>query len=181
MTTVPRHARDGPTRRLLAVLGSVIFFVLAPGTVWGLVPWWLSRWRGDTPFLTSPPFRVVGGLLIIAGALVVLDSFSRFALQGLGTPAPVFPTRHLVVGGFYRYVRNPIYVAGISVIVGQALYFGNLRLLEYAALIWLGCHVFVVTYEEPKLRATFGAEYDAFCAHVPRWLPRLRPWQYAGP
>jgi protein-S-isoprenylcysteine O-methyltransferase Ste14 len=176
MSAAPRAARDSRGRRLLAVMGSAIFFVIAPGTVWGLVPWWLSGWRGHAS-LWGFPLRVVGSLLIIAGVLVVLDSFARFALHGLGTPAPVFPTRHLVVGGLYRYVRNPIYVAGISVIVGQALYFGSLRLLEYAALVWLGCHVFVLTYEEPKLRATFGAEYENFCAHVPRWLPRLRPWQ----
>lgn len=162
---------------MLAVLGSAIFLILAPGTVAGVVPWWLSRWRGDAPFAGFFPLRVVGGVLIIAGALVVLDSFARFALQGLGTPAPIFPTRHLVVSGFYRYVRNPIYSAVVSLIIGQALYVGSFRLLAYAAVVWLACHVFVLTYEEPKLRATFRAEYDVFCAHVPRWLPRLRPWQ----
>ncbi len=126
----------------------------------------------DFPFL-----RAAGALLIVAGIPVLLDSFARFALQGLGTPAPVFPTRHLVVGGFYRYVRNPMYVAVVSVIVGQGFLLGNLRLLVYGAIIWLGFHVFVLAYEEPKLRATFGAEYEAFCVHVPRWLPRLRPWR----
>lgn len=173
MTAPPPHAPDSRGRRIFAVLGSAVFFVIAPGTVWGLVPWWISRWRVQAPPWDVPPFRVVGGLLILAGLLVVLDSFARFALQGVGTPAPIFPPRHLVVSGFYRYVRNPIYVAGVSAIIGQGLYFGDLRLFEYGALVWLGTHVFVVTYEEPKLRATFGAEYDAYCAHVPRWLPRL--------
>ena len=101
----------------------------------------------------------------------------RRAGKGLGTPAPVFPTRHLVVSGFYRYSRNPMYIAVVSVILGQGLVFGSFRLLEYGALVWLGFHLFVLTYEEPVLRKTFGAEYDNFCAHVPRWLPRLRPWQ----
>jgi protein-S-isoprenylcysteine O-methyltransferase Ste14 len=127
-----------------------------------------------------PLLRAVGALLIVVGIPVLLDSFARFALQGLGTPAPVFPTRHLVVSGLYRHVRNPIYVAVVSVIVGQGLFLGNLRLLEYGAIIWLGFHAFVLAYEEPKLRATFGAEYGAFCAHVPRWLPRLRPWRGEG-
>ena len=70
-----------------------------------------------------------------------------------------------------------MYVAVVSVVVGQALLFGDLRLLAYAILVWLAFHLFVLAYEEPKLRATFGAEYETFCAHVPRWLPRLRPWR----
>jgi protein-S-isoprenylcysteine O-methyltransferase Ste14 len=70
-----------------------------------------------------------------------------------------------------------MYVAVVLAIVGQGLLFGDLRLLEYGALVWLGFHAFVLAYEEPKLQATFGAEYDAFCANVPRWFPRLRPWR----
>lgn len=164
-------------RALLSALGSAVFLLIAPGTVAGLVPWVISRWRLQAPVMDLPLLRAAGALLIVAGIPVLLDSFARFALQGLGTPAPVFPTRRLVVGGLYRHVRNPMYVAVVSVIVGQGLFFGNVRLLVYGAIIWLACHVFVVAYEEPKLRATFGAEYDAFCAHVPRWLPRLRPWR----
>ncbi len=164
-------------RRTLAVLGSLVFFFIAPGTVAGLVPWWISRSRVQASLLDAPVFRTIGVLLIIAGIPVLLDSFARFALQGLGTPAPVFPTRHLVTSGLYRYVRNPIYIAVLSVIIGQGLVFADLRILEYAALVWVGVHVFVVTFEEPMLRDTFGAEYETFCAHVPRWLPRLRPWQ----
>jgi protein-S-isoprenylcysteine O-methyltransferase Ste14 len=101
-------------RRAWAILGSTIFFVLAPVTVAGLAPWWISRWRVETSLWS--PVRIIGGLLITAGALVLLDSFARFALQGLGTPAPVFPTRHLVITGLYRYVRNPMYVAVIATI-----------------------------------------------------------------
>jgi len=107
---------------------------------------------------------------------VVLDSFARFALQGLGTPAPAFPTRYLVVTGFYRYVRNPIYLAVASVVLGEGMILGNVNVLAYGVLAWLGTHLFVVAHEEPTLRKTFGAEYDVFCAHVPRWVPRLRPW-----
>jgi protein-S-isoprenylcysteine O-methyltransferase Ste14 len=116
-------------------------------------------------------------LLIAAGLPVLLDSFARFALQGLGTPAPVFPTRHLVVTGLYRYVRNPMYVAVVSLIVGQGLLLGNLRVLGYGLVVWLACHAFVRLYEEPMLRSTFGAEYDAFRTNVPRWIPRLHPWR----
>src|SRR5207249_1283755 len=118
----------------------------------------------------------MGGLLIAAGIPVLVDSFARFALQGLGTPAPVFPTRHLVVTGLYRYVRNPIYVAVVSAILGQALILGDARLVGYGGLVWLLFHLFVLVYEEPVLKASFGTEYELFCAEVPRWIPRHTPW-----
>ena len=166
-------------RRLWVILGSVLFFGLAPGGVAGLAPWWISRWHLQPPFLGLTWFRVAGAALIALGTPMLLDSFARFALQGLGTPAPVFPTQHLVVTGLYRYVRNPMYVGVVSVITGQALLLGNARVLSYGALVCLAFHLFVIGYEEPKLRRTFGAEYEKFCAHVPRWIPRLRPWRGA--
>jgi len=113
---------------------------------------------------------------MILGTPLLLDSFARFAIQGLGTPAPIFPTRHLVVTGFYRYVRNPMYLGVTAVIAGQGLLFGSLRVLEYGAVAWTASCVFVISYEEPKLRETFGDEYRAFCRNVPRWVPRLSPW-----
>ena len=115
--------------------------------------------------------------MIAAGIAVVLDSFARFALQGLGTPAPVLPTRHLVVSGLYQYVRNPMYVGVLGIILGQVLLFGDGRLFAYGVLLWLVVHVFVVGYEEPTLRRSFGAEYEAFRRNVPRWIPRLSPWR----
>lgn len=163
-------------RRVFAVLGSVLFFALAPGTLAGLVPWWISRWRVESPAIWWLPLRVAGGVLVAAGTLVLLDSFARFAIKGVGTPAPIFPTRYLVITGLYRYVRNPMYVAVVAVIVGQSLILENTRVLEYGALVWLGFHLFVVAYEEPTLRATFGPEYESFCSGVSRWIPRLSPW-----
>jgi protein-S-isoprenylcysteine O-methyltransferase Ste14 len=159
-----------------AIAGSVFFLLLAPGTVAGLVPWWISRWRIQPAFLGFVGLRYLGALLIVAGIPVVLDSFTRFALQGLGTPAPVLPTEHLVVSGLYRYVRNPMYVGVAAVIFGQGLLFADPRVLSYGALVWLGFHLFVISYEEPTLRRQFGAGYARFCASVPRWLPRLKPW-----
>jgi protein-S-isoprenylcysteine O-methyltransferase Ste14 len=164
-------------RRLSAILGSAVFLILAPGLVAGCIPWRISGWQFATPLLGMPWLRVVGVILIAASLFVLLDSFVRFALQGLGTPAPVFPTRHLVVSGWFRYVRNPMYVAVASLIFGQGLLFGSVRVLEYGAAVWLAFFLFVLIYEEPTLRRTFGAEYEEFCAHVPRWIPRLRRWQ----
>ena len=88
----------------------------------------------------------------------------------------MFPTRHLVVTGLYRYVRNPMYAAVVAAILGQGLLFGNALLVAYGAIVWLLFHLFVLLYEEPTLRATFGPEYEAFCSQVRRWIPRVSPW-----
>jgi protein-S-isoprenylcysteine O-methyltransferase Ste14 len=120
---------------------------------------------------------MVGAALVALGAAALLDSFARFAVRGVGTPAPVLPPRHLVVTGLYRHVRNPMYVAVVSVILGQALLLGDVQVLGYGLLVWLGCHLFVIGYEEPTLRRSFGAEYEAFRANVPRWIPRVRGWR----
>ena len=160
----------------MAIVGSAIFLVIAPGFVAGLVPWWISHWRVEAPFFGMSILRFAGGVLIVLGAIGLLDSFIRFAVQGLGTPAPVFPTRHLVVTGLYRYVRNPMYVAVVSTILGQGLILGNVMLMEYGGVVWLLFHLFVLVYEEPTLRGTFGSEYESYCEAVPRWIPRLTPW-----
>lgn len=158
---------------MAAIVGSAIFFVIAPGFVAGLAPWWISHWRFQSTFLGLQSARLAGGILIIFGVAGLLDSFRRFAVQGLGTPAPVLPTRHLVVTGLYRYVRNPMYVAVVSTILGQGLVLGDVRLLEYGGIVWLLFHLFVLLYEEPTLKASFGADYETFCVEVPRWIPRL--------
>jgi protein-S-isoprenylcysteine O-methyltransferase Ste14 len=164
-------------RRFFAAVGSTLFFILAPCSVAGLVPWWISRWSIRPPLLGLVPLRFAGGALILAALPVLLDCFVRFAIEGLGTPAPVFPTKHLVMTGWYRYVRNPMYVAVVFAILGQGLIFGNARVLAYGAIAWLFFHLFVLLYEEPVLRATFGEEYRLYCAHVSRWIPRLTPWR----
>ena len=161
-------------RRATAAAGSAVFFVLAPGVVAGLVPWWLTGWRVRQPLPAWVwwPARVVGGVLVAAGVAVLLHAFARFVTEGIGTPAPVAPTRHLVVGGLYRYVRNPMYLAVLAVIVGQALVLGQPALLLYAAAVGVAVAAFVRGYEEPALRDQFGAEYDAYRRSVPAWWPR---------
>jgi len=164
-------------RRTLAIVGSAVFLVIAPGIVAGYVPWLICRWHVGAPLLGISSFRVFGVLLIVAGLPVLLDSFARFALQGLGTPAPIFPTQHLIVSGLFRYVRNPMYVAVLSLILGQGLLFGSIRVLGYGIAVWVGFFLFVLIYEEPTLRKSYGRDYEEFCANVPRWIPRLRPWR----
>jgi protein-S-isoprenylcysteine O-methyltransferase Ste14 len=165
-------------RRSVAAAGTSVFFVLAPGVVDGLIPWWLTGWHTHPWW---PPVRVAGALLTIAGAAVLVRAFVRFVVEGAGTPAPVAPTERLVVGGLYRYVRNPMYVAVVTVIVGQALLLGQAGLLWYAAIVWLTVATFVRLYEEPTLSRQFGSSYAEYRKAVPAWLPRLRPWRPSPP
>ena len=162
------------TSRLGNALGSALFLAVAPGVVAGLVPWLLTGWEAGA---TRPPLQVVGALVIVAGAVVLLDSFARFVVEGFGTPAPVAPTERLVVGGLYRYVRNPMYLAVGATIVGQALLFARPILLFYAAAFAAVVFTFVRLYEEPTLADQFGAEYEDYRRAVRGWWPRLRPWR----
>lgn len=159
------------SRRARAALGTFVFLFVAPGIVAGLGPWLVTGWDMRESWIG---LRVVGVVLIVVGASVVLESFARFVLEGLGTPAPVAPTEHLVVGGLYRYVRNPMYLAVLAVIVGQSLLLGQPWLLLYAAAVLAAFVTFVRVYEEPALSRQFGAEYDAYRRAVPGWWPRLR-------
>ena len=161
-------------RLLRAAIGSSLFFLAAPGVVVGLVPWWITHWE-----LRPAPMavRVLGGLVLAVTLPVLVSAFVRFVRDGLGTPAPVAPTQRLVVTGAYRYVRNPMYVAVIGAIVGQALLLGQTALVGYAALVAFLMVSFVRFYEEPTLLRQFGAEYETYRRAVPGWVPRLHPWK----
>src|SRR5262245_57077679 len=161
---------DRPPR--WAVVGTIVFVALLPATVVGVVPGLLTRWTPGPPLLGIRALRPVGGVLLVLGLVLFVDFCVRFVREGHGTPAPVAPTRYLVASGPYRWVRNPGYVAGLAMIVGQALLLGAASLLVYAAGIAVGFHLFVVLYEEPTLRRTYGAQYEAYCRAVPRWVPR---------
>jgi protein-S-isoprenylcysteine O-methyltransferase Ste14 len=172
----PKEGRE-TMRRTTAAVGSAVFFLLAPGVVVGLIPWLLTRWQAREPLPYWAPVRVLGGLLLIAGLVALVHAFVRFVVEGLGTPAPVAAPDRLVVGGVYRYVRNPMYVAVLAAIIGQALLLGQLGLLLYAGAAWLVVAAFVRWYEEPTLTRRFGADYEAYRRAVPAWWPRLRPWE----
>ena len=157
-----------------AAFGSSVFFVLAPGVVAGLIPWSITKWRVGDPY--PWPIRVMGVALLVTGAIVLVSAFVRFVTEGSGTPAPIAPTRRLVIGGLYRHVRNPMYVAVLATIVGQALVLGRTSLLVYGAVVAVAFATFVHSYEEPTLLRTFGAQYEEYRRAVPTWWPRLRPW-----
>ncbi|WP_274627536.1 methyltransferase family protein [Arvimicrobium flavum] len=161
-----------------AILGSAAFFLAAPGVVAGLVPWLMTG--GYERPLAGSALAAPGALLVAAGLAFLLHAFARFALEGRGTPAPVAPTDKLVVGGVYRHVRNPMYVAVVGIILGQALIFAWWPLAAYAAAVGTAMAAFVRFYEEPVLAARYGAEYEAYRMAVPGWVPRLTPWKGGG-
>ena len=161
---------------VVALAGSLVFFLLAPGTLAGFVPYRLTNWRVQPAFFGQRWLPAAGAVLLLGGVAVLMDSFLRFALEGRGTPAPVVPPEQLVVSGLYRYVRNPMYVAVLSTVFGQALILSSATLLWYSAILWVLFHLFVLLYEERALRQKFGRSYEAYCSHVRRWRPRVRPW-----
>ena len=121
--------------------------MVAPASWSGLIPWWLTDgWDAATPWA---PLVVLGVVLLAAGLVVLVQAFVRFVVEGIGTPAPVAPTEHLVVGGLYRHVRNPMYLALGAIITGQALVLGRPALLLYAAAVLAITATFVRVYEEP--------------------------------
>jgi protein-S-isoprenylcysteine O-methyltransferase Ste14 len=165
-------------RKVTAAAATSLFFALAPGVVAGVIPWMLTGWQVRDAYRL--PIRLIGGILLAASAFAVIHSFARFASEGLGTPAPVAPTERLVVGGLYRYVRNPMYLAVLSAIVGQSLLLGQPVLLFYGAGVAVAFVAFVRLYEEPTLAERYGEDYEAYRRAVPAWRPRLRPWTDPG-
>ncbi|TDU90517.1 protein-S-isoprenylcysteine O-methyltransferase Ste14 [Kribbella voronezhensis] len=149
-----------------AILGSTAFFFAAPAVVAGLIPWWISGWP-------RPRFWPAG-VCVVAGVVIVLRAFIRFVREGRGTPAPIAPTEQLVVGGDYRFVRNPMYVGVVAAIFGQALLFLDAGLLVYGVIAWAVMASFVRWYEEPVLRERYGPQYEEYCRAVPAWRPRIR-------
>ncbi len=157
----------------MPLLKTLLFTILVPGTVVVLVPRWLLR--GEATLLGGWT-GATGGFLLGCGAVLYLRCAWDFAVRGRGTPAPVDPPRELVVSGPYRYVRNPLYLGVLLMVVGEAALYRASVLLGYAGALLLAFHLFVVTYEEPTLRRKFGAAHERYCASVPRWLPRPKPW-----
>lgn len=167
-------------RRLRAAAGSVLFLAAAPGVVSGLIPWVLTGWQAATP---PRWLQAVGWIMLASGAVVLLSTFGRCVFEGIGTPAPVAPTKRLVVGGLYRYVRNPMYLAVAAVILGQAAVLGRWVLVAYAVVFGTMVWSFFHWYEEPTLRRRFGADYEEYLRTVPGWWPRLvrrKRWRPGG-
>src|SRR5215204_1352866 len=162
-------------QRSTAGIASAAFFVVAPGTVVGLVPWLITRWEITGSGLPWRLLQAIGVVLIVVGLIPPVHAFVQFVKAG-GTPMPIAPTQRLVVTGFNRYVRNPMYLGLIVVMLGQALLFGSLALVGWAAAFWIITATFVRLYEEPTLVDEYDGEYEEYRRHVHAWLPRVHPW-----
>ena len=159
------------TRALVPVLKTVVFTIFVPGTVAVLTPWWIagaSHNRG-WGFLTE-----LGIFVTAVGAAIYFRCAWEFAVRGLGTPAPIAPTKFLVTTALHGHVRNPMYIGVALVIFGEAVLYRSLHVAEYGTAMLLTAHLFVVFYEEPALRRQFGHEYEKYRRTVPRWIPRLQ-------
>ena len=156
--------------RRAAAIGSALFFLVGPGLEAGVGPWLLTGFEVGSEW--AAPVRALGVLLIAAGLAVLVSAFVRFVAEGVGTPAPVAPPGTLVVGGAYRYVRNPMYVATAAVIVGEGLLLGQPILLVAAAVYCGALALLVRLHEEPLMARRYGAPYDAYRRAVPAWIPR---------
>jgi protein-S-isoprenylcysteine O-methyltransferase Ste14 len=165
--------------RVRAWVGTVGFLVVTPGVVAGLIPAVITRWQIPWTGGWASPVAIVAAVVILSGVVVLLDAFIRFA-RADGTPAPPMPTVHLVVVGPYRYVRNPMYLAVLAIILGQALLFGSGAALLYAGIVLVAVALFVHGYEEPTLELEYGGEYREYRRNVRGWIPRVRPWNEAG-
>ncbi len=159
-----------------AWIGTIVFLFVAPGVVAGFVPWLITGWRwhdwGDATWVVVS----IAWVAISVGVAFLLYAFALFALHR-GTPAPVAPTETLVASGVYRFVRNPMYLAVLAIILGQALLFGSWSLVLYAAIVLAAVVAFVKLYEEPTLTRTYGEQYLEYRRNVPGWWPRLTPWR----
>lgn len=156
--------------------GSALFFLLAPGVVAGLVPWSITRYAAPAAL----PVLLTGLTVVAIGLTALVSCFVRFVREGRGTPAPVAPTEALVVGGLYRWVRNPMYLSVGAIILGQAVAFASAGVLAWFAVFAVAVVSFVTAFEQPTLRRRYGASYDAYCRAVPAWWPRLTPWDGAS-
>ena len=150
------------------VVRAALFIVLVPGSIAGWVPWYISGWQ--RPQLDTA-LGIVGAIFAVFGWFVLLWCAREFAVRGRGTPNPADPPRELVVDGLYRFVRNPMYVAIVTSLLGQAALYGSSSVVWYAAIVAVAFHLRVIIYEEPKLAELFGDSYADYKRRVPRWIP----------
>jgi protein-S-isoprenylcysteine O-methyltransferase Ste14 len=155
----------------MTLLKSLLFLVVAPGMVAGYIPLGLLRWGSK---IETGIFAYLAFPLWLIGGVILLWSFWNFLNEGRGTPAPIDPPKELVAAGFYRYVRNPMYVGILAMLLGYFLWFGYWNLLLYAIIVFIAFHTFVAYYEEPTLKRKFGTAYEDYCRQVPRWMPRFK-------
>ncbi len=155
----------------MLALRSLCFALLLPGTVTLLLPYFILSGRGGLAVHRWSALQYLALMLIAVGVAVLIRCIADFARIGRGTLAPVDPPKELVVRGLYRYVRNPMYVGVLGVLLGEAALFQSVALLTYTAIWFLFVNLFVILYEEPTLRRRFGESYEQYRRSVGRWIP----------
>ena len=158
----------------MLLLRSIFFTFLLPGTVTVLIPYWIISSSGTGIFSNHHLLRYFGSPLILIGAAGLIWCIWEFFSEGRGTLAPVDPPRHLVFRGPYKYVRNPMYVSVVTILIGEAILFMSTRVLIEAGVFIGLAYLFVVFYEEPVLRKQFGESYERYLHKVGRWIPQSR-------
>ena len=153
-------------------LRSLLWTLLFPGLFAGFLPW---RYFGvsGVVFDWRDPLHLAGGVLVAAGTALLLACIAEFARSGRGTLSPVDPPTSLVVRGLYRFVRNPMYLSVSTIILGEVLLTRSTELFIYWLVWFSAVNLFVMGYEEPYLRRTFGESYERYARSVPRWIPRV--------
>jgi protein-S-isoprenylcysteine O-methyltransferase Ste14 len=159
------------TRALAPVLKTIVFTIFVPGTVAVLMPWWIA---GGSQNPARGPVTWAGVLVTVVGVAIYFRCAWEFAVRGLGTPAPIAPTKFLVTTALHRHVRNPMYIGVALVIFGEAAIYRSLAVAAYVVAMLTTVHLFVVFYEEPTLRRQFGEQYEKYCQNVPRWIPKFK-------
>ncbi len=155
----------------MTALKSLLFLIIAAGLGAIYLPFALLP-RG--PRVQTGLFAYLAFPLWLLGGVTILWCFWDFTFKGRGTPNPIDPPKELVATGLYRYVRNPIYVGVLSILIGHFLWFQSIWMLAYAVVAFLGLHLFIILYEEPTLKEKFGVAYENYCQSVPRWIPKIR-------
>jgi len=157
----------------MTAIKTLIFTVLVPGTVAVWIPMRILSASGARSSISLDALRYLGAPAMLIGILIYLWCAWDFTFAGKGTPAPIDPPKELVVRGLYKYIRNPMYVGVLSLVLGEAFWFESKQLFAYAALVFAFFFAFVVFYEEPSLKRKFGEQYENYRAQVPRWIPVL--------
>ena len=157
---------------MLLLIKNILFTVFVPGTVAVYLPLRVVSRPPATLSFDWRPGQIAALLPLLLGAAIYFWCLWDFAVSGRGTPAPIDAPKRLVVRGLYRYIRNPMYVGVLLVIIGWAVFLPSKQVLVYGAVVGICFHGFVVLIEEPLLKSKFGEAYLEYCKEVGRWLPR---------
>ena len=156
---------------------SFLYFLIGPFPLAFLIPVLITRIGFNVDFSFHGTLRLFGIIPVLLGFIPLINSFITFKNDGDRSPHPFNDAPKLVVTGFYSYVRNPMYVGVLLIILGLVIIFLNYLILTYGFILWAFVNTFIIKYEEPKLTETFGAEFKEYCKNVHRWIPRIKPWK----